>query len=55
MIDGKVAGLWKRTIKKDRVVVEAEFFKQPDKTIQNLIEKAFEQFGNFLEKKIEIG
>ena len=54
VVHGKVSGLWKRTIKKDKVVVETELFNQPDKRTKRQIEEAFEPYGRFLEKKIEI-
>jgi hypothetical protein len=54
VVNGQVTGIWKRTIKKDKVIVEMEFFKQPDKTTKSLIEKALIHYGHFLEKKTEI-
>jgi len=54
VVNGQVIGIWKRTTKKDKVIVETELFKQPDKTIKGLIEKASIQFGYFLEKQVEI-
>ena len=53
VVNGQVTGIWKRTLKKEKVLVETEFFKRPDKNVRNSIEKAFEKFGKFLEKKIE--
>lgn len=52
--NGRVEGIWKRTIKKDRVIVEADFFRQPDKATRIQIEKATERYGSFLEKKAEL-
>ena len=54
VVNGQVTGLWKRAISKDKVVVETETFKPPNKTINTLIEKAAIQYGNFLEMKTEI-
>ncbi|MCA9976150.1 MAG: AlkZ family DNA glycosylase, partial [Anaerolineales bacterium] len=54
VVNGHVTGTWKRTIKKDKVVVETTYFNQPDKTTTNLVEKAAQPFGDFLEKKVEI-
>ena len=51
VVNGQVTGIWKRTIKKDQVMVETEFFKQPNKATKSLVEKAAIQFGDFLEKK----
>lgn len=54
VVNGQVTGIWKRTIRKDKVIVETEMFKQPGKTTMDLIEQAAIQFGHFLEKKPEI-
>ena len=51
VVNGQVVGTWKRTIKKDRVSVETEFFKQPNKTTKRLIEEASIRYGRFLEKQ----
>lgn len=54
VINGQVRGLWKRTIKKDKIILETEFFQPVSKTTINLIEKAVIQFGNFMNKKVEM-
>ena len=54
MINGEVTGLWKRTIRKDKVIVQIEFFKPHNKTSKKLIEKAALTYGLFLGKKIEM-
>lgn len=54
VINGQVAGLWRRTIIKDRVVVETDFFQSPNKSIKGLIEKEAEIFGSFLGKKVAV-
>jgi hypothetical protein len=54
VVNGQVVGIWKRTTKKDKVMVETEFFRQPNETSKSLIEKASIQFGHFLEKIPEI-
>ena len=54
VVNGQVTGIWKRTIKKDKVIVETEFFKQPNQIQNSLIEKAANQFGHFIELKTEI-
>ena len=40
MINGQVTGLWKRTIKKDKVIVETDFFGSTQKTELDLIKKS---------------
>jgi hypothetical protein len=54
VVNGEVKGLWKRTIKKDRVLVEADFFKAPAKNVKALVEKAALKYGEFLEKAPEV-
>ena len=54
VINGQVTGIWKRVIKKDKVVIETEFFKPPNKPSKKLIEKAAERYGRFLDKKVEM-
>ena len=54
VVNGQVTGIWKRSIKKDKVVLETEFFKQPNQTTLSLIDKAATQYGHFLEKRTEI-
>jgi hypothetical protein len=54
VVNGQVVGNWKRTIKKDKVIVETEIFKQPNKATRSSIEKAAMLFGHFLERKTEV-
>jgi hypothetical protein len=54
VINGKVAGIWKRNIKKDRLLLEIESFIRFNKSIKVEIEKAAQILKNFLEKEIEI-
>ncbi|MBI5352017.1 MAG: AlkZ family DNA glycosylase [Chloroflexi bacterium] len=54
VVNGQIVGIWKRSIKKDKVIVEAEFFKQPSKSTMLQIEKATVQYGCFLEKEPEL-
>ena len=45
--DGLVIGIWKRTVKKNNVVVEVEFFDPADALEQGVMEKAVAGFGRF--------
>jgi hypothetical protein len=54
VVNGQVTGLWKRTIKNDKVIVDTEFFHQPNKKIKRLIENTAEKYGRFLAKKVEL-
>lgn len=46
--DGLVIGIWKRTVQKNKVVVEVEFFDPKDALEQGVMEKAVAGFGSFL-------
>ncbi len=52
--DGQVVGLWSRTIKRDRVLVESMLLTQIDEITKSLIEKAAMQLGHFLGKQPEL-
>jgi len=51
---GQVTGLWKRTIIKEKVVVETALFGKPGKSEKAAIEKAAEAYGAFIGKKPEV-
>ncbi|GAA0195091.1 winged helix DNA-binding domain-containing protein [Fulvivirga kasyanovii] len=54
VLDGQVAGLWKRTIKKDKVHVEVDFFKQVSKQVKKETEEKAREFGKFLSKQVSV-
>ena len=54
VVDGQVTGIWKRTVKKDKIIVETEFFQPPDPTTMELIENAARQYGKFIGMEIEM-
>lgn len=54
VVNGQVCGLWKRTVLKDRVRIETNFFKMPDKKTKENTRIAAEKFGAFLNLKTEI-
>ncbi|MBE0649954.1 MAG: AlkZ family DNA glycosylase [Bacteroidales bacterium] len=51
---GIVTGIWKRTIKNDKVMIETEFFRPPGKVMHNRLLKPLTSYGHFLEKKVEL-
>ncbi|MCD6069261.1 MAG: hypothetical protein K0S33_4087 [Bacteroidetes bacterium] len=51
VVDGKVAGIWKRTQSKNTVHIETEFFGASSKKEKALIEKSAAAYGRFLEKE----
>jgi hypothetical protein len=54
LINGKVGGLWRRTINKNKVIIEMELFQQPSKKTLSLIKKKGILFGDFLGMKTEL-
>ena len=54
VLHGQVIGIWKRTIKKGKVLLETEFFQSPDHGSNALIEKAAGKYGQFLQLEPEI-
>jgi len=51
VVGGQVTGLWKRTIKKDEVMISTSSFLQGNEIETSLFEKASMAFGSFLGKK----
>jgi hypothetical protein len=54
VVNGKISGLWKRTIKKEMVLIELDHFRPHNKTEKSLIAKAGELYGHYLGMKTEI-
>jgi hypothetical protein len=54
IINGMVAGTWKRTIKKEKLIIEASLFKPISLAVKQKIEKTAKLLGNFLDMKAEI-
>jgi hypothetical protein len=54
VVNGKVIGIWKRTVKKDKLLIEPQFF-YPDKILRKEeMMKAMEELGRFWNLGIEI-
>jgi len=51
VLNGQVVGIWKRTTQKENVVLELQFFLQLSTETKDLIEKAVQAFGHFLDTK----
>jgi len=54
VINGIVSGLWKREIKKDKLLIETSFFNKKNKEDEELLKEAAEKFAHFLNKKTEV-
>lgn len=53
VVDSQVTGLWNRTIKKEKVIIETNLFWPHTKSELKHIEKACELYGDFLGRAIE--
>lgn len=54
VVNGKVEGLWKRTLKKDHVLIETHFFKSKNKLKKKILSEATKPYGDFLGMKTVI-
>ena len=52
--NGQVIGIWKRTVQKNKVVVEVEFFDPADALEHGVMEKAVAGFGRFLGTEVMV-
>lgn len=51
VVNGMVVGLWRRTLVKNRVNVETQFFAKPDKQTRALISSAIQSYESFYSGK----
>jgi hypothetical protein len=54
VVNGQVAGIWKREIKKSKLVVSINFFDESNKIPNELLQKAAEKLGRFLGHETEM-
>jgi hypothetical protein len=54
VINGKVEGIWKRSITKDKVLVETQFFKPSARPGKKALEKALQPYGEFLGLPVDV-
>jgi hypothetical protein len=54
VIEGKVVGTWKRTFKKDKVLIETHYFYPPNNLQELAVKEAAMQYGNFMQMEIEM-
>lgn len=52
--DGKVIGLWKRTLKKGKLLIEPSFFDPEETLSKDQLAAAAKPFGNYMELDVEI-
>lgn len=54
VINSKVEGIWKRTIKKDKVLIETSMFQAPGKGLPERIKSSSKSYGHFLNLEVEV-
>ena len=51
VVNGETTGKWKRTIKKDKTIIEIDYFTTANRSVQKLIETASVRYGGFFGKE----
>lgn len=54
VINGRIEGIWKRTLKRDAVIIETKYFNSGDKNIHHMVDNAAGDFGSYIGQKIEV-
>jgi hypothetical protein len=54
IVDGRIAGSWKRTERNGEFVIETSFFSQPTKSALRALKKAAERYGAFVGKPVRL-
>ena len=54
IVNGQISGLWKRTTKKDSILIEPDHFRPHNHSEMQLIKKAADLFGYFSGKQVEV-
>ena len=52
VVDGQIVGTWKRTLRKDAVIIETNPFTQLTKAENRAVTLAAQRYGDFLERKV---
>lgn len=54
VINGKISGLWKKTVKKDLLIIEINHFRPLSKVELKLLEDAAEFYGYYYQQKVKV-
>lgn len=54
VLNGRVAGIWKRTVKKDKIVIETKPFATFKKGEKDVVARAAERYGQFAGMPVEL-
>jgi hypothetical protein len=54
IVNGQVEGLWRRSVKNNKAIIEVTLFTRPDRTKRELIAKKAAMVGQFINKETEV-
>jgi len=54
LVNGKIEGTWRRTIKNNSVTVETRVFSPLNKNKKKLVTRGAEQYSKFIDKSLQI-
>lgn len=54
VVNGQVAGLWKRTVKKQAIRIQADFFSPPTREVLKQLQERVLEYGRFLGQAVEM-
>ena len=54
VLDGRITGTWKRTVRRDALVIEASLFRELTKSQMQALSHAAQRYGAFLEMPVEL-
>jgi hypothetical protein len=52
LYDGKIVGIWKRSISKDKLIVETNFFIPPKPSVSEEVLKSANKYATYLKKDL---
>ncbi len=54
VIDGQIVGTWKRTLRRDAVVIDTNLFTRLTRAEQHAVSQAAQKYGDFVERPVEL-
>jgi hypothetical protein len=54
VINGQVEGIWKRSVQKNKVIIDPVYYTQPQRHIRQALQQKMNLFGKFLNKEIVV-
>jgi hypothetical protein len=54
LVNGRVEGIWKRSVRGDKIIIETTFFRKQGIKVKKVVELAAIEYGNFTGRKAEV-